>query len=99
MQDENVSQTIPTFGSRPSCSALLQLLEVAAARRRHGPVVIHQLPQRGGLRRRMARAGEHRERFLKQFLKAELMVVRPGVIGINGEIQLPWRSSLIIASS
>ena len=37
----------------------------------------------------MARAGEHRERFLKQFLKAELMVVRPGVIGINGEIQLP----------
>lgn len=47
----------------------------------------------------MSRAGEHRERFLKQFLKAELMVVRPGVIGINGEIQLPWRSSLIIASS
>ena len=36
----------------------------------------------------MARAGEHRERFLKQFLKAELMVVRPGVIGIDGEIQL-----------
>lgn len=47
----------------------------------------------------MARAGEHRERFLKQFLKAELMVVRPGVIGIDGEIQLSWRSSLIIASS
>ena len=36
----------------------------------------------------MSRAGKHRERFLKQFLKAELMVVRPGVIGIDGEIQL-----------
>jgi hypothetical protein len=88
-----------TFGANGLIKQILQLFKVAAARRRHGPVVIQQLFNRGGLRRRMPGAGEHRERFLKQFLKAEFMIVRAGIIGIDGEIQLPWRSSLIIASS
>ncbi len=68
---------------------LLQLLVIAASRRRHRPAVAQQLGEGARRLRRVADAAEDGEALFKQLLEGQLVIVGPAIVGIDGEVQLP----------